>query len=108
MEAIVPEIDVGLYQDVGALKAMSEERGKQIEALFALTREISSKMLTKDDLSKYSADCATTCADNDALVERVLSLETDRKMVKRAFAASVGVPAFLASVIETARYIVGK
>lgn len=99
------EINVAnLYQDIGALKAMTQEHTRQTSELADLIRGISANMATKADIHELSTGVDSRMT---AMNKRVTSLETDRRIVKAAAGVAVGAPPVLAAVVEVIRFVVG-
>jgi hypothetical protein len=97
-----------VYEDIGALKAMSAERTRQTTELFALVREISTNMATKSDVREISNRLQEHIQAEDDLKNRISELEGDRKLVKAAAIVALGAPPFFVACAELFRFLVGK
>lgn len=116
----MPEVNVAdIHEKLGRLEAMSQERKDQTAELFRLVRGLNDKVATKDDVDAIQtrlrdhveaedAERSKLVREQRALQLRVVSLETDRKVVRTAVAVAIGAPPFIAALIEIIKWIVGK
>ena len=102
--------DLKLYEDIGALKAMSTERTAQTAELFTLMRGLNDKVATKDDLTVMASRLERHIEDEDRVFasalkiqhehsERLTIIEADRKAGRRALVAAFGFPSLLAALL---------